>query len=192
MGGYAVMFKNTSVLSYRLVLHLFKARILEGPVCEDWSAHTRLSQHCSPYLQQAFSCFWDSSWLHFFCQFKHQLCRCVTPWQSVMSQSLGMTTDKAFQEQCFPWERGAFVGDDFINFQKTFTCTMTSVTHWRMGKKNKKAECVSFKSMKQTSIYLICSSQPRIQHQYMNSPPLQVLQSDLNWLEIKKALNWFI
>ena len=30
---------------------------LRIPVCSDWSAHTRLSEHCSPCVQSALSCF---------------------------------------------------------------------------------------------------------------------------------------
>ena len=47
---------------------------------------------------------------------RYRLCKCVTWWHSVMSQShriKGGTTDevfKALQEQCFLWERGAPVG----------------------------------------------------------------------------------
>ena len=39
---------------------------------------------------------------------RHKVCKCVTPWHSVMSQSNkieGRAADEAFQEQCFLWER---------------------------------------------------------------------------------------
>ena len=53
---------------------------------------------------------------------RHALCKCMTRWRSVMSQSLRVkirTTNEAFQEQCFLWERGAPVGAkvDHFNFQ---------------------------------------------------------------------------
>ena len=47
---------------------------------------------------------------------RHKLCKCVTWWCSMMSQShviKGGTTDEAFQEQCFLWESGASVGVSF-------------------------------------------------------------------------------
>ena len=48
--------------------------------------------------------------------------KCVTWWRSVMSQChriKGGTTDVAYQEHCFLWERVASVGADFylFNFQ---------------------------------------------------------------------------
>ena len=49
----------------------------------------------------------------------HKLYKCVTRWHSVMSQIhriKGGTTDEAFQEQCWLWERGASVGVDFELF----------------------------------------------------------------------------
>ena len=43
-----------------------------------------------------------------------------------MSQSHGIkggTTDEAFLEQCFLWERGGSIGGDFELFNLLFTCT---------------------------------------------------------------------
>ena len=57
------------------------------------------------------------------------LCKCVTWWCTLMSQSHGNrggATDEVFQEQCFLWERGASVGTDFSTF-KTFYMNMQ---HW--------------------------------------------------------------
>ena len=54
-----------------------------------------------------------------------------------MSQShniKGGTTDEAFEEQCFLWERGAAVGADFhlFNFQDILHA-QEHFKHWRKG-----------------------------------------------------------
>ena len=56
------------------------------------------------------------------------LSKCVTWWYSVMSQShrkRGGTTDEAFQEQCFPWERRASADEGFFNVQEICTYKRT-------------------------------------------------------------------
>ena len=57
--------------------------------------------------------------------------KCVTRWHSVMRE--GTTTDEAFQEQCFLWERGASVGADFnlFIFQDPI-CMVMIVMHVRV------------------------------------------------------------
>ena len=80
---------------------------------------------------------------------RHTWCTCVTLWHSVMSQSYkikGRTTDEAFQEQCFLWERGAsFVADFtfFFKLSRSFTCTKSFITHQR-EEQNEKAWYVFF------------------------------------------------
>ena len=54
------------------------------PVCSDWSAHTCLNQR----LQSALWCFQlPVLRLHFCCEYRHTICKYVTRWCSVMSQS---------------------------------------------------------------------------------------------------------
>ena len=58
-----------------------------------------------------------------------------------MSQSHGIqggTADKAFQGQCFLWERGASVGRDFDLFNhQGILQAQESATHYRKGKNEK-------------------------------------------------------
>ena len=71
---------------------LFKAPPPEYTAIYDWSAHTCLSQHHQQ--QQQSSC----------AEFRRKICKCVTLWCSVMSQSHGIQgemTDEVFQEQRF-------------------------------------------------------------------------------------------
>ena len=59
----------------------------------------------------------------------------------------GRTTGEAFQEQCFPWERGDPVGADFgfCNFQD-LSCTEESyITHWKKERKKKRVQVHMFK-----------------------------------------------
>ena len=115
--------KNPSVFSYCPVLLLsfpplseslcFTSCLLKAPsrdpVCSDWSAHTCMTQQ--RWQQQ-------SSWAN--CNMSNLLlCKCVTWWLSVMSQShriKGGTPDEVFQGHCFLWERGAAVGEDLVTF----------------------------------------------------------------------------
>ena len=65
--------------------------------------------------------------------FRQKLCKDVTSGCSVMSKNdriKGGTTDKAFQGQCFLWERGAPFSRDFRLFN-----LKTSIIHWRKGTK---------------------------------------------------------
>ena len=54
---------------------------------------------------------------------RHKLCKCVTLWRSVTSQShscKGETTDEAFWGQCSLWERGAPAGVVLLQTPRTF------------------------------------------------------------------------
>ena len=65
---------------------------------------------------------------------KHNLC-------SVMSQShriKGWATYEAFQEQCFLWERGTFVGVDSLTF-KIFCMNKNHIKTLKERNKNKKS-----------------------------------------------------
>lgn len=72
-------------------------------------------------------------------------CANVTQWCSLMSQSHGIkggTTNEAFQEQRFQWERGTSICANFafFHFLDFFTCMTTYIKHWRKGvKKNLKS-----------------------------------------------------
>ena len=92
----------------------------------------------SPSGRHAWDSTANSNWATLLNQFlhvklaaQHELREYVIWWCSVMSQShriKGWTTDEAFEEQCFLWERGASVGADFYFFN-SFTCRGANVTH---------------------------------------------------------------
>lgn len=99
-------------------------QILQKKVFSDWSLHTRLSQQSSPCLQTA---------LLYFKSFHLASLLAWTPtnnanvWRgdAVMSWShriKGRATDKAFQEQCSLWERGASAGF-FLTFETFYQNT---------------------------------------------------------------------
>ena len=106
--------KNTSVFPYCPVLQhcipplseklcfcscLFKAPPPEHPICSDWSAHTRLSKQPLTTTEQL--CY---QFLHAELAARHASCKCVSCWQSVMSQShkiKGGATDERFRSRVF-------------------------------------------------------------------------------------------
>ena len=56
------------------------------PACSDWSAHTRLNQHCSPSLRSALLCFHLPVNLTSFSKYRYKLCICVTWWRGLMKK----------------------------------------------------------------------------------------------------------
>ena len=91
---------------------LFKAPSPKFPVSANWSADTCLSHHWQQQLNNIRAALLNQV-LHTKLAARHKLRKCLTLWRSVMSQRRlfkGGTTDEAFQEQCFLWERWASVG----------------------------------------------------------------------------------
>ena len=60
-----------------------------------------------------------------------------------------MTTDEAFQEQCFLWERGASVGADF----NLFNVNLLHVQEYKILKGGKKVKC---HNISQTKMFVTC------------------------------------
>ena len=126
---------SVSVCKTLLFVPVSKIPHLKYPVYSDWSAHTRLSQHCLLCLQSALP-------FSFTSPVKIGI-NYASVWHGniAISRSQGIkggATDEVFQalqEQCFLLERGApivqIVG--FITFM-IFTCTKTYITHCRKFK----------------------------------------------------------